>query len=166
MATLLVYYSRSGKTKMICEKLAPMMGADLVEVREKKKRGLLSAFLSGAPVAIGRGVSKIIPVEADLTKYDDFIIATPVWAGHIVPAINAFLRVAGKSEMLTKKKIRALVTYSGGGDKMQAQFKEEIDSHNAKFLGAVLVDTSKFKPEMAEELAKTAAEKLAKLNHK
>ena len=64
---------------------------DVLELRERYDRGVLSAATVGSYLA-SRGMgSQIDPFEIDFDAYDTVILATPVWHGSPVPAVNAFL---------------------------------------------------------------------------
>lgn len=64
---------------------------DVLELRERYDRGVLSAATVGSYLA-SRGLgSQIDPFEIDFDAYDTVILATPVWHGSPVPAVNAFL---------------------------------------------------------------------------
>ena len=110
MKSAILYYSFRGATRAEAEKRAAATGADVFEVLEVKKRGLLSAFFSGCPQALGRKASAIRPLSIDWSLYDDVTLLAPVWAGHAAPAFNAAL------ELIPKDKVLHVVLCSGGGE--------------------------------------------------
>ncbi|MDR0855730.1 MAG: hypothetical protein LBN25_05120 [Christensenellaceae bacterium] len=124
MSTVVVYYSFSGKTKAVAEKEAAALGAELIEIKEVKKRGILSAFLSGAPKAIGGKASKILPFEADFASYERVILAFPIWAGNPVPAFNAV------AEKIPNGTTVELIFTSGGGN--SGKTKQKLTDRLAK----------------------------------
>ena len=107
MATVILYYSHSGNTKALAEKLAAEKGADLFEVREVKKRNGFTAFIPGACLALGYKRSAILPVEADLASFDEIVIMGPIWAGHPAPAVNSAI------DLLPEGKTVSLICTSG-----------------------------------------------------
>uniref|UniRef100_UPI003FF0B9A3 flavodoxin family protein n=1 Tax=Candidatus Fimivicinus sp. TaxID=3056640 RepID=UPI003FF0B9A3 len=94
MKTLLVYYSNQKSIRSLCENSAREGEVDVLELRERYDRGVLSAATVGAYLAVRGLGSKIDPFEIDLDAYDAIILATPVWRGSPVPAVNAFLHKA------------------------------------------------------------------------
>lgn len=90
MKTLLVYYSNQKNIRSLCEASAREGEVDVLELRERYDRGVLSAATVGSYLA-SRGMgSQIDPFEIDFDAYDTVILATPVWHGSPVPAVNAF----------------------------------------------------------------------------
>lgn len=90
MPTLVVYYSRTGNTRFVAEKIATHLKADICEVTDKKSRKGKLVYLSGGIAAFREKLTKIeIPQSID--KYDFIVIGSPVWAGKITPAIRTFL---------------------------------------------------------------------------
>lgn len=70
MKTVILYYSYSGHTKKVAEKLAHTQNADLVEIKPAKEtRGAL-AYLVGCPRAMRRKAVPIEPIAQDLSTYD------------------------------------------------------------------------------------------------
>lgn len=125
MKTLIVYYSLEGSTKMIAEKLAGKMGADLLEIRSVKKypdKGP-AKFLVGGKDAAFNVCPEIEKFSTNVKQYDAIIIGTPVWDGTIAPPVRSFLRdtliktpnvaafacMAGKDPKKTFKVIKELV---------------------------------------------------------
>ena len=102
MDTVILYYSRSGKTKAFAEKLAAESGADIFEVCEIKKRNGFTAFIPGCCLSMGMKSSAIIPLDVDLSAYDEIVIMGPIWAGKPAPAVNSIIGLlpAGKTVSL------------------------------------------------------------------
>ena len=91
MKTLILYYSRGGTTRRLCERSERENEVDVVEIREKIDRGLISAMTLGLYQAMGGFGSRIDKTDINFDDYDTIILATPVWAGNPTPAVNAFL---------------------------------------------------------------------------
>jgi len=102
MATIILYYSHSGKTKALAEKQAAETGADIFEVCEVKKRNGFTAFIPGCCLSMGMKSSAIEPIAADLDAYDEIVIMGPIWAGKPAPAVNSIIGLlpAGKTVSL------------------------------------------------------------------
>jgi len=102
MATVILYYSLSGKTKAYAEKMAADTGAELVEIRELKKRNGFTAFFPGVFQARGRKRSLIEAPAVDFEKFDEVVVMGPIWAGSPAPAVNSAIGLlpAGKSVTL------------------------------------------------------------------
>lgn len=110
MSKLILYFTNTGSCKKLAEKLAKTENAEIEEIKGLKKMGKLAVVLSGTPKAIGRKTVPIQPLQSDLKKYDSFILITPIWASHPVPAFNAVL------ELLPKDKNVDVYAVSSGGE--------------------------------------------------
>ncbi|MGI6153047.1 MAG: flavodoxin family protein [Christensenellaceae bacterium] len=108
MKTLIMYYSLSGTTDRLAHKLANEKNADLAEVKEQRKRNVLTAFFA-CPAAMSHKKSKIQPLDIDFSQYDAFILLAPIWAGHPAPPMNNML------EMIPAGKDVEVMLVSGGG---------------------------------------------------
>jgi hypothetical protein len=92
LKNIILYYSYSGKTKRLAEELAGKSGAELVEVKDKKRPGKLKAFFVGCPAAMKMQGWDVEPIGTDLAACDNFIVLGPIWAGHPAPAVTSLLR--------------------------------------------------------------------------
>ena len=92
MKSLVVYYSLTGKTKLVAQAIAEALNATLVEITETKPRklGAFVYLIGGFGAVMNRG-SKINPVNVDLKEYDRIFIGSPTWASRPAPAINSFI---------------------------------------------------------------------------
>lgn len=127
MRTAIVYYSMSGNTKYVADKIADGIKAsgevDIIRIEPKKAypdKGAKKFFWGGKSAVMGEK-PKLLPYEFDADKYDRIIIGTPVWASTFVPPIRTFLQ---EHKDMTDKKWAVFACFSGGGaDKAMEKLK-------------------------------------------
>jgi flavodoxin len=92
MKSLVVYYSLTGKTKLVAQAIAEPLNARLLEITEarSRKRGPSLYAIGGFEAKMNKG-SKIGPIDVDLKQYETVFIGSPVWNSRPVPAVNAFI---------------------------------------------------------------------------
>ena len=113
---MVAYYSRSGNTKFVAEKIADKLNAETCEVIDKKNRKGKLIFLTGGYAALREKLTEI-EVTKTIDDYDFIIVGSPVWAGKIAPAIRTFLAKNDFSD----KQVAFFVTM--GGDKPEKALK-------------------------------------------
>ena len=92
MKTLLVYYSRTGNTRMIANTISESIKCDIEEIVEKDKRkGIIGYIKSGYQASRGK-VDHIEDSKYELSGYDLLIIGTPVWAGKMSVPVRTYLK--------------------------------------------------------------------------
>ncbi len=122
MKTLVVYYSRTGNTKYVAEKIAENLGAETCEVIDKKSRKGRFTFLTGGYESLRKKLTEI-EVSKNVENYDFIIIGSPVWANGITPAIRTFIH----QNNLSNKQIACFVTLIGNDpEKALESMKEAI----------------------------------------
>lgn len=110
---LIAYYSLSGNTKKIAQRIQEQTGGTLYEIKtthtypdeykavtEQAKKEIEAGFrpeLSGEPV--------------DLTQYDMVFIGSPNWWGTITPVVSSFV----EQNDLNGKQVVPFITHGGGG---------------------------------------------------
>ena len=142
---LIVYYSRTGTTRMVAEKLAKLLEADIEEIRERKERAGALGFLVGIKDSILDKPAELISTHA-VEDRDIIIIGMPVWADAPPPAIRAFVRQYD----LTGKKIFAFCTHRGsGGDKTFAKLADMLPE---KLVGTLALKSPQRDPQLEEKL--------------
>ena len=139
MKPLVLCYSLTGNTKKICGSLAKALGADFIEIYEITRRTKLSAYTWGCWKAMQHKSSDIRPVHKDIAAYDCLVIATPVWAGHITPAINDFIR----EYELIGKTVYGIVVYAADPKKASKELEQEIENAGAVCPNILAVKGSK-----------------------
>ena len=127
MKTAVIYYSLEGNTKYAAEKIAAILGADLIPLIATKKypSGKVSKyFWGGKSVTFGEAPT-LEPYHFDPTQYDLVILGTPIWAGTFTPPLRTFIQ----RNQLTGKNIALFASCSGGGtEKCFDQLKGATDN--------------------------------------
>lgn len=121
MKTLVVYYSRTDRTRFVAEKIATCLGADIEEVVDLKKRFGMTAFMKASFDAMVGHETKISPTTKPPDQYDLIVVGTPVWFTRPTPAIRTYL----KKNSLAGKRVALFCTNEGnGGEKTIEKLKE------------------------------------------
>ncbi len=140
---LIVYYSLSGNTKTIAEKIKEKTGSDVFEIQtvktypseysaltEEAKRELqtedLPALKKGPP---------------DMSSYDLILVGGPVWWYTVATPVMSFLRQAD----FKGKRVSAFCTHEGGIGKYFPHFKEQAKN------AVVLEGIDLYKPKQARK---------------
>jgi flavodoxin len=89
--TVILYYSRTGNTKLCCEILQKELGADLLEIKDAKSRSGGWGFFTGAIGSLFNVHTTIEPPHPDLSRYRNIIIASPIWTGTLSTAIRTLI---------------------------------------------------------------------------
>ncbi len=112
MKILVVYYSRTGHTKTVAEKLAGLLGAETEELFEqgKNRAGVLGFMKAGRDALMKRPV-ELAPRKKDPADFDLVVLGSPVWAFTMCPAIRAYAAV----HAATLRKVAFFCTHGGGG---------------------------------------------------
>ncbi|MFH0918513.1 MAG: hypothetical protein V1830_05205 [Candidatus Omnitrophota bacterium] len=88
---LIVYYTRTGHTQLVAQKLAKKFAADLEQLIDQHKRtGLFSVFSAGKD-AIASKTTVIDPLKHNPRDYDLILIGGPSWFGNVTPAVRTFI---------------------------------------------------------------------------
>jgi flavodoxin len=126
MTTLVVYYSKTGNTKYVAEKIAEHLNAELSEIIDKKNRQGKLNFVKSGYESIREKLTEI-EVSKKIDDYDFVIVGSPVWAGKIAPAVRTFLVKNDFGE----KKFAFFVTVGGNKpEKALSAMKEIISPQN------------------------------------
>lgn len=119
MKVAVVYYSMSGNTKYVADKIAENLEGkaqvDKVEILPVKAfpDSGFKKFLWGGKSALMGEKPELMPYEFDASLYDKIIIGTPVWASSCTPPMRTFLETHG--DEIKEKDLGIYVCYSGGG---------------------------------------------------
>lgn len=93
MKTLIVYYSYTGNTKTIAEKIHKEIGGDIAEIKTVVPyKGNYNSIVEQGKKEVNQGyMPEIEPLGVNLKEYDTIILGTPVWWYTFAPAVKTFL---------------------------------------------------------------------------
>lgn len=181
--TLVTYYSYTGNVKSIVDELIKAQNADVVEILPAEEglkyeadnyaigSALISAIRNNPDVA--ESYPSIKPTNIDFDKYDNIIIATPLWWSNMAAPMQSFLFENGK--YMEGKNIGLIVSSSSSGIQSviadakrlvpEGKFSNEslwINDKNRSNMASLLGDwitTLNFTNYMAEKLLITIGNK-------
>lgn len=118
MRTAIVYYSMTGNTKYVADKIADRIRTagevDIIRIESKKAypdKGAKKFFWGGKSAVMGE-TPALQPYEFDVEKYDRIILGTPVWASTFTPPLRTFIH---ENLGVKGKKMAVFICFSGGG---------------------------------------------------
>ncbi len=91
METLVVYYSRTGKTKKLAYEIAYKLEGDKTGIKCLKKRKGFTGAVKAAWSSFAERKPELKPIEEEIREYDLIIVGTPIWVGNISSPIRTFL---------------------------------------------------------------------------
>jgi menaquinone-dependent protoporphyrinogen IX oxidase len=101
--TLIIYYSRTGNSRLISQILQKELNAVVLEIKDLKDRsGALGYAGAGFDGFFDRHTA-IEPTKADLSSYSNIVIVSPIWNWKLCTPIHTFLdnnRLDGKNVVL------------------------------------------------------------------
>jgi flavodoxin len=152
-----IYYSRTGKTRLIAEAVKDQLNCDLLEVIDQKDRSGIWGFIGGVIDVRFRPGTSITPSEFDFTSYDLLIVCTPVWGMTFPPAINTFFTKA----KLEDKKVVLLADFTGRmRDGTFDEYRDRIRLAGGELIARHKIATGRKQAGMiTREAAQIAAEK-------
>ena len=113
MKILVVFYSRSGKTKKVAGKISELLKCEIEEIIDMKNRKGIPGFLSAGTDANLRKLTAIKEIKNNPSLYDMVIIGTPIWSSNISTPIRTYLSLC-KEEF---KKVAFFCTRLGSDSK-------------------------------------------------
>jgi len=91
MKILVVFYSRSGRTKKVSEAISDILKCDKEEIFDTKNRKGIPGFLSAGTDANLRRLTEIKEIKRNPSLYDLVIIGTPVWSANISTPVRTYI---------------------------------------------------------------------------
>jgi hypothetical protein len=109
--TAIVYYSRTGTTRLVAEQLAQHLSADLAPIEDPRSRHGVLGFLRSMIEAVLKQEAAIIAPDVILHRYRTVVIATPVWASSVPSPVRTWLKRLGPA----LPEVALVCTYGGSG---------------------------------------------------
>ena len=153
MKPLVVYYSLTGKTRLVAQVIAEALNATLVEIEERRPIPMPFVYLSGSFAAFMNWGSKINPIAVDLKQYERIFIGSPIWGSRTAPAINSFIYKAN----FEGRSIIPFFTMGGdNSEKALANITVKIEKRQGKVIGSFAITSYKVSDEEIIARAKEA----------
>ena len=139
--TLIIYYSRTGKSSLISKTLQKELNAQILEIKDLEDRsGSLGYAGAGFDAFFDRHTT-IEPAKADLSPYSNIIIISPIWNWKLSTPIHTFI----ESNRFDGKK---LVLFTNGNNDIR---KYENFDDSAPFLKRFFRDYIRGKSKSSRE---------------
>ena len=91
MNGLIVYFSRTGRTRKVAEALQTLTGFDVEEIKEAKGRGGAIGWLRSGMESTRKMLPSIRAPQHDNSSYDIVVIGTPIWASNMSSPVRAYI---------------------------------------------------------------------------
>jgi len=117
--TLIIYYSRTGITRLISETLNNHINADLLELQDPIDRSGSWGYMKSAYSAFRHQHAPIKPEKPDISTYSNIIIASPVWSWNLCTPVHTLFeknRFDGKKLVLITTANIHIMKYEPYGD--------------------------------------------------
>lgn len=119
MKSLIVYYSRTGKTKKVAEFIKEELNGEIEEITSLKNRNGILGILLSIYESLFKKLTPIKEIEKDLKNYDLIVIGTPIWAGNFSSPVRTF--IVKYKDILKTKDVILFCTY---GLEMKGDIKD------------------------------------------
>ena len=144
MKKLVIYYSYTGNTKLIANKIQEKLNCDILELTPKipfstNYDEVVKEYQSNN---VNKNI-EINDIDINLDNYDELIIGTPVWWYTMCPVISTFL----KKYNLNNKDIYVFATNAGW---LGHTFKDYEKLCNVKSSMNIVFDSNKLKTSTQE----------------
>lgn len=112
MKSAVVYYSKSGTTKKLADKIAETLGADVFPVEPEKAYGsYFSAVVRAGAERISGNTPAYKTEPVDFSDYDVIFIGFPVWYSTLPQFFQSYLSACG----ISGKHVIPFATAGSGG---------------------------------------------------
>ncbi len=95
MRSLVVFYSRTGTTRVIANEIAALLGADIDRIISRTGYDGGWGFAAGVFHSLTDDRVFIDDAKISPAKYDFVVVGGPVWAGSIACPVRSYLRQRG-----------------------------------------------------------------------
>jgi len=91
MSYIVVYFTRTGTSKRIGEKIAATLNCEAVQVTDNMNWKGIFGFIKGGYYA-SQNKAVAIQLSHPVQETDQLVVVSPMWAGGTAPAIKTFLK--------------------------------------------------------------------------
>jgi flavodoxin len=160
---VILYYSRTGDTRVVAGTIREALDCDLQEIKDLKDRSGLKGFFGGMKDVSKKVKAEIKPETLNLDDYALIFLCSPVWGMQFAPAITTFM-----STMDFKDKKIVLVAVARMNMKAEKleEMNKEIGSKGGEVVKDFVVKTWFQSPEKIKEQTKEHIKDITDLQSK
>lgn len=134
MTYAVIYFSRTGTSRRIAEKIAKKLSIEPVEVTDNMDWDGTLGYMRAARYAM-KNKEVAIQTRGKIGEVDEYIVVSPMWCGKITPAIRKLL---GE---VPKEKVHLIVSSGGMNLKERDGYLSVLDIMKSKRNEDQLIDT-------------------------
>ena len=153
MRSIVIFYSRSGKTYTVANEIKHALNSHFREIIDYTSNRSTFEYLF--PTIFDS--ASIEPRKIDIDYYDTIIIGTPVWFGSLTPAIKKFI---DNMDFKNKNIILFNTMKSKGGHLAMSRLVKHVKNHNGNIITTFTIKTNGSK----ENIIKRTHKSLKDLN--
>ena len=121
MKALIVYYTRTGMTKVVAETIRAILQCDVEELVDTQKRSGIFGYMRSGRQTMKKDLTTLKPIVKDPSQYDVVVVGTPVWVYNVSVPVRTYLEQ-------NKDKIKKLAIFcTHGGDDSYGATYESIE---------------------------------------
>ena len=129
MRKIILYYSRSGTSKRVAERIGKALGVEVVSVDDRNNYNGVFGYLKGGFYASRwRKVDYSFDTKSSIDEYTHVYLVGPIWASRTAPAIYSFLM-----DNDLKKKSLVLTNDGTSPDKSFSKMEEKFGKFERKY---------------------------------
>jgi flavodoxin len=91
MRILVVYFSRTGTTEQVAQRIARALGADIEPIVDRSRRGGIIGYLRSAYQATFGHLVAVEPAIRNPWTYDLVVVGTPIWNQAVSSPVRSYL---------------------------------------------------------------------------
>ncbi len=135
MKSLVIFYSKSGKTRLVAQSIKEEMKAHTKEVVDYTTHRTVIDYLFTSLI----DSSRINPQKIEVNYYDTIFIGTPVWFGSMTPAIK---KIIDNSNFKNKNIVLFNTMKIGGNYNCLKKMTKLVQKSNGNVIGAFSIRTN------------------------
>ena len=149
MKSIIICFSRSGKTLKVAESLKSKIRADFIRIEPVKPTDGVIGYIIEAYNSVRNKNVPIKPMLTDLSDYDTLIFCCPVFAQTTPGAVKEYLE---QMKNYSNKKYAIILTSSEmRPEKASVRIKKQMDKENGQFIGMLRIHEKEVKEDEYEE---------------
>jgi len=135
---LILYYSKTGNSKFLAEKLAKELGNSSLRKITPNINGLFIVFLMSAlKINVGTGIS-----QKNIEEFDEVVIFGPIWGGLLISPLKSIIKQCVKAS----KNIHFAVSCETSDEQKNDKYGYAQVLRNAENIGGKFIKTTEAFP--------------------